>query len=145
MENLSVSRDVNVDYSEASSPIKLTPIFNNVLVKVVSEPINTMSLVGAGDKLNVEFKEFIVEAIGETVKVVQPGDRIVVDKFISDPSRIGDYIIASKYNSESVYSKTNLIKSLKNKDYQDFIKNNPTIDTYEYIIIPEINIICIIK
>jgi hypothetical protein len=133
---------VNVNYNKN---IKFNPTFNNVLVRLINKPVSTLSLVAKNEGLRVEFIDFIVEGVGERVSTFKVGNRVILDQFVSDPSRIATYMISQKYNSNSLHAKAELIKSLRGDDYKEFLKNNPTVDSYEYIIVPESSIVAIIN
>lgn len=142
IDNLKSIVSVDVDHLKLDAGDNvMIPTSDNVLLKAVSEDFRSIGIIG--NKLpNVNFKTFIVVAIGPMVKEgFKIGDHVNIKRpTLEDPTFWNRYGVSGSYCHKSFGAWAKDFFSMTRSDQNIFVENNPTIKLVEYVIMPSYNI-----
>jgi hypothetical protein len=117
------------------SDLIVQPVQDYILVKLISDPIKSMLLVNK-DLPEIQFKTIKVVSWGELVKVkLNQGDEILYSNVSVNDLLMG-YRVPSHIATKSINSWHGDLRRLNNEEYKEFVKNYPTIQLVEYLVIP---------
>jgi hypothetical protein len=133
---------VNMTYDELEAFVfrngtKITPNENNLLVKLISWNTKSLSILSGKDE-GIEFTTILCIAAGDYCKVPYVNKRVVLSNafFLKGSSAFQLYSVSSSINKEDAANIKKELQTLKNSEYQDYIKASPYTTIVQYVLVP---------
>lgn len=111
------------------------PLQDHVLIKLISDPIKSMTLLNK-DLPEIQFKTNKIVSWGENVKIdLKQGDEILYANVSINDLLMG-YRVPTHIATKSIRSWHQDLRKLTKDEYNEFISNFPNIQLVEYLVIP---------